>query len=132
MHPTTAEGSAGIFLYDGDCTFCTSAAGWMVRRIRPRDAVVPWQGQDLVALAVPVTEVQMAVVRVHASRRARGPAAIAGLMRTSPSWSWRAAGQVLGSPPVRVIADPVYRTIARNRHRLPGGTPQCAIDRSAA
>ena len=30
-------------------------------------------------------------------------------------------------PPLRWLAPYLYRLIARNRHRLPGGTPACAI-----
>ena len=40
---------------------------------------------------------------------------------------WRPAGRVLGLRPVTALAWPVYRWVARNRHRMPGGTAACAL-----
>ena len=41
--------------------------------------------------------------------------------------AWRPLGRLLGLAPVRAAAWPVYRWIARNRHRLPGGTAACSL-----
>ena len=40
---------------------------------------------------------------------------------------WRAAGAVLGAPPLAWVAPPVYRLVAEHRHELPGGTAACAL-----
>lgn len=55
-----------------------------------------------------------------------GPDAIAALLRSSNAF-WRPFGWVLKLRPVLAIAWPLYRLIARNRHRLPGGTAACAV-----
>ena len=57
-----------------------------------------------------------------------GPDAIAALLRTSHR-AWRLIGRLLQLPPVRALAWPGYRWVARNRHRLPGGTAACALPR---
>lgn len=117
-----------IFLFDGDCGFCSSAAGAMERWIPSPTAIRPWQRVALPPLGVAEAEADQSVVMVDvAGRRTHGPEAVAALLRTSPSGAWRAAGALLGLRPVLALAWPVYHLISRNRHRLPGGTPACAL-----
>ena len=39
------------------------------------------------------------------------------------------AGHLLATPPFSVVAALGYNVIAKYRHRLPGGTPACALPR---
>jgi predicted DCC family thiol-disulfide oxidoreductase YuxK len=114
-----------IFLYDGDCAFCTTCAGFIERRIPTRAEVLPWQRADLAALGVTQEEAEASVQWIGAGRAA-GPDAIARLLRDAGSY-WRPLGVLLGAPPVRWLAWPVYRWVARHRDRMPGGTPACAL-----
>lgn len=115
------------FVYDGDCAFCTSCAQFVGRRIPTRAKVVPWQFADLDALGLTVAECEAAVQWVDpAGTRGAGPDAIALLLRDSGPM-WRFVGRVLGARPVRAAAWPAYRWVARNRHRLPGGTAACSL-----
>ncbi|TBL38587.1 DUF393 domain-containing protein, partial [Verrucosispora sp. SN26_14.1] len=54
------------------------------------------------------------------------PDAIAALLAGSGRL-WRIAGAGLRFPPVRAVAWPAYRWVARNRHRMPGGTAACSL-----
>ena len=36
-------------------------------------------------------------------------------------------GRVMDLPVIRALAAAVYRVIAKNRHRMPGGSPACAL-----
>lgn len=115
------------FVYDGDCAFCTSCAEFVNRRIPTGARVVPWQFSDLDALGLTVEECEAAVQWVGTDgSRAAGPDAIAYLLASSRP-VWRAAGGLLRLPPVRALAWPLYRWVARNRHRMPGGTAACAL-----
>ncbi|HET8661743.1 MAG TPA: DCC1-like thiol-disulfide oxidoreductase family protein [Micromonosporaceae bacterium] len=115
------------FVYDGDCAFCTSCARFVVRQVPTTADVLPWQHADLVALGLAADECAAAVQWVGADgRTAAGPEAIAELLRTSRP-AWRLAGWALGLRPVLAAAWPAYRWVARNRHRLPGGTAACAL-----
>ena len=58
--------------------------------------------------------------------RAAGPDAIARLLGDSQP-VWRVLGGLLRLPPVRALAWPAYRWVARNRHRMPGGTAACSL-----
>jgi predicted DCC family thiol-disulfide oxidoreductase YuxK len=114
-------------LYDGDCGFCTSTARWLARRVPTRAAVLPWQQADLVALGVTAEQAAGAVQwSAPGARPLAGPDAVAALLREA-NGGWRLAGRLLASRPVRPLARPVYRWIARHRHQMPGGTPACAL-----
>jgi predicted DCC family thiol-disulfide oxidoreductase YuxK len=121
---------SAVFVYDGDCAFCTSCAQFIERRIPTGAKVVPWQFADLDALGLTVAQCEQAVQWVGPDGgSAAGPDAIAELLRDSRGRGWRWLGRMLALPPVRVLAWPAYRWVARNRHRLPGGTAACALPR---
>lgn len=116
-----------IFLYDGDCSFCTSCARFIERRMRTRAAVVAWQFADLDRLGVTQEQAEAAVQWIGADGAvASGPEAIAVLMKDAGSY-WRPLGFLLGLRPVLWLAWPVYRLISRHRDKLPGGTAACAL-----
>ena len=56
-----------------------------------------------------------------------GHEAVAAALR-SAGGVWALAGRVLLAPGISPIAAGAYRLVADNRHRLPGGTPACAVD----
>lgn len=119
-----------VFLYDGDCAFCTSCARFIERHIPTSAEVTPWQFADLEALGISTADAERAVQWIHPGPgrplRADGPAAIARLLVDAGSY-WRPLAWLLELPPFRWIAGPAYRLVARNRHRLPGGTAACQL-----
>ena len=121
----------GTLVFDGDCTFCSSSARFLVRAAPSDAAVVAWQRTDLDGLGLTPEACGLAVQWVAGGRRSTGAAAIADYLRTSRPW-WRLAGALLGSGAGLRLASPVYRWVARNRHRLPGGTPACRLEPPAA
>jgi predicted DCC family thiol-disulfide oxidoreductase YuxK len=126
-----------VFLFDGDCAFCTTCANFVERRIPTDATVIPWQFADLDALGVRQADAEEAVIWVAPDgSSSAGPEAVARLLVSAGSL-WRPLGWVLGTRPVRRLAWPVYRFVARNRHRMPGGTAACSLpqaerDRRAA
>jgi predicted DCC family thiol-disulfide oxidoreductase YuxK len=118
---------AGTLLFDGDCGFCTTAAG-MAARIAPAVTVVPWQRADLVALGVRAEAAEAALQWVALDGKVYAGAAAAARLLVSAGRAWKLLGWLLLLPVVRTIAELVYRLVAANRHRLPGGTPACRAD----
>ncbi len=115
-----------ILIFDGDCGFCTTSAGW-ARRIDAAATVVPYQQVDLDAMGLTVYQARSAIRWADGSGRVEGGAAAVAAFLAAARWPWRALGLLLALPVVDRIAAAVYRLVARNRFRLPGGTPACAV-----
>ncbi|HEX6682790.1 MAG TPA: DUF393 domain-containing protein [Candidatus Limnocylindrales bacterium] len=116
-----------VFLFDGDCAFCSASARFVERWIPTPARVIPWQHADLAALGVTRQECLDAVQWIGPDRTVlAGPVAIGALLRSSNAF-WRPLGWLLAVPPVRALAWPLYRWVSRHRHQLPGGTPACAV-----
>jgi len=60
-----------------------------------------------------------------------GAAAVARALRAAGR-PWSLAGVLLDAPPLRWVAPVVYRLVAANRYRLPGGTAACRTKDPAA
>ncbi len=123
----TVSLSRPVFLYDGDCAFCTRCAEFIERRIPSHARVAPWQWVELAPLGVSQADAEAAVQWIDGNGAvAAGPEAIARLL-VDAGGAWRMLGVVLDLPPVRWLAWPIYRLISRNRHRMPGGTAACSL-----
>jgi predicted DCC family thiol-disulfide oxidoreductase YuxK len=116
-----------VFLFDGDCAFCSSCARFIERRIPTSAEVVAWQLTDLAALGVTQAEAESAVQWVDPDGTvAAGAAGVSRLLEDAGSL-WRPLGWIIGHRPGSWLAGPLYRLVARNRHRLPGGTTACSL-----
>ena len=119
---------SGRLVYDADCRFCTRSARWLARRRPDRVDVVPWQSlPDLAPLGLTEDDVTQRAYWQGADGPLRpGSAAIAAAMvaRGGPS---ALGGHLIADPAVAPLADLVYRWVAAHRHRLPGGTDDCAL-----
>jgi predicted DCC family thiol-disulfide oxidoreductase YuxK len=118
-------------VYDGDCAFCTSSATWVAWRLHrtsgPDAFLVPWQFTDLALLGTTAERAQTEVLWVEPDGRiAGGAAAFAAWLRLRGGL-YGAVGRAMDVPVVRSVAAGVYRVVARNRDKMPGGTPACAL-----
>jgi predicted DCC family thiol-disulfide oxidoreductase YuxK len=116
----------GTLIFDGDCGFCTTSAGW-ARRIAPGVDTVAWQLTDLDALGVSELAARDAVQYVADDGTVSGGAAAIARLLVDRGSVWGFLGRLTLLPGVRVVASWVYRVVADNRYRLPGGTPACRI-----
>lgn len=134
-----------VLVFDGDCAFCSSCVRWGERYLRQTLASGGWEAvafqfADLAALdalaggrgEVSAERAEREVLWVTPSGRVYGGAqAVARLlMRSGGAWAY--LGAVLTAAPVRPVAGVVYRWVARNRHRMPGGTAACALPNRGA
>ncbi|MGB2711642.1 MAG: SRPBCC domain-containing protein [Conexibacter sp.] len=115
-----------VLVFDGDCAFCTSCAR-LLARIGPNADVVAWQVAELDELRITAAQAAETVRWVGADGTVRsGHEALAAALGTASGPVWRTLGRALLLPGVSALAAAGYRLVARNRHRLPGGTPACA------
>ena len=89
--------------------------------------IEPWQSLDLAALNLTSAQCETAVQWVDAQGAiSSAKIAIARLLVFAGS-GWRLLGFVLMFPGIRQVSAVVYRWVAKNRDRMPGGTAQCAL-----
>jgi len=120
-----------VLVFDGDCAFCTSSAH-LLKRIGPKAEIVAWQLADLDDLGITAAQATEAVQWIGTDGTVRsGHEAIAAALSTADR-PWRIAGRLITLPGISALAAVTYRWIARNRYRLPGGTPACAVGQGTA
>lgn len=90
----------------------------------------PWQWLDLDELGLSAEDVRDYAWVVTPTRQVAGHLAFAALLRMQPVLLLRFFGHLLETPPYSWLAALGYKFVAANRHRLPGGTPACALPRS--
>jgi predicted DCC family thiol-disulfide oxidoreductase YuxK len=128
----TASGTPDlpVLVFDGDCAFCTTwvnrLEAWLPRPVRS----VPWQWSDLEALGLTPEDVRDFAWYLTPKHSYAGAMAFAAMLRAQPRIGLRFAGTLLATAPFSVIAALGYNAIAKYRHRLPGGTPACAVPRA--
>lgn len=115
-----------LLVFDGDCGFCTTSAR-LGERLLGLEHVQPWQFLDLEPLGLTEQQCNEAVQWVAADGTVSSAerAVIAALRRAGGAWS--VLGRIMALPVIRGLAGVLYRWVARNRTRLPGGTPACAL-----
>jgi predicted DCC family thiol-disulfide oxidoreductase YuxK len=121
------QASRPVLVFDGDCAFCTTCARFIERFVPTTAAVVPWQFADLAALGTTADRAQRELLWIHPSGTVDGGAAAVAALLVDAGGAWRLAGWLMRRPVLTRIADGMYRLVAANRHRLPGGTPACAL-----
>ncbi|WP_030370804.1 thiol-disulfide oxidoreductase DCC family protein [Streptomyces rimosus] len=116
-----------VLVYDGDCGFCTTSVRFAERRIRPRCTVTAWQFTDLEVLGVTQERAEHEVLWITPHGTVYGGAQAVAKLLMSARGVWAVPGALLTLPPFRQLAHVVYRLVADNRHRMPGGTAACSL-----
>ncbi|OZM72629.1 hypothetical protein CFN78_13400 [Amycolatopsis antarctica] len=121
------EPAGPVLLYDGDCGFCSRSVRFLEEHNLMGYRATPWQRVPDGELTVAFERLQSEVVLVRPGLPVVGGAdALAASVRASDS-RLRFTGRLLALPGFRAVAHAVYRQVARNRYRLPGGSAACRI-----
>ena len=126
-HPPDAS-APPLVLFDGHCGFCRAGAAFIAERQRPGAvrfvALASDEGKAaLVAYGFPV-DFDRSMVLIENDQAYTDSAAVWRLA-VHMRWPWRAFA--VGRLVPRPVRDAMYRWVARNRGKLPGGGA-CAID----
>jgi predicted DCC family thiol-disulfide oxidoreductase YuxK len=116
-----------VLVFDGDCAFCTSSARFIERFIPTSAEIVPWQFANLPALGTTAERARSELLWVQPAGRIDGGADAVSALLVESGGGWRLLGRLMRLPPLDRVAHGLYRLVAANRHRLPGGTPACQL-----
>ena len=104
--------------------------GWLGACIVRRGRIarlVPWQFTDLAALGTTAERAQREALWVASDGTIYGGAAAFAEWLKFRGGAYGVVGRGINLPVIRALAAVVYRVIAKNRHRMPGGSPACAL-----
>jgi predicted DCC family thiol-disulfide oxidoreductase YuxK len=115
-----------LLIYDGDCAFCKNSLQWAIDHLPKMPRYVAFQKIDFTEYQLTKADVESQVWLISGSNQLGGHRAVAWLFSNQSSLFWRfiGAGINLFGP----ISAMGYRWVAKNRHRLPGGTKECSIE----
>jgi predicted DCC family thiol-disulfide oxidoreductase YuxK len=115
-----------VLIFDGDCAFCSSSARLLKKLTKNRIAIEPFQFLPLADYDLNQELTSKAVYYVTKTDNFVAARAIARALIDSRT-PWALVGFLLNLPVIVSFAELVYYWVAKNRHRLPGGTPECAL-----
>ena len=116
-------------IFDGDCGFCTTSANFIVKASKVEVAAIPYQWAELQKFSLSSEQTEKKVYLNVDGSNFGGHKAVAKLLRLQPNFFLKAIGVVALIPPFSWIAAMLYWLTAKNRHKLPGGTPACKLSR---
>lgn len=120
------EANEKLLIFDGDCAICSTSARLLKKITKGRIAIEPYQRLDLAKYSLTSELTSKAVYYIVGPKRFVAAEAMGQVLIDSKT-IWAIAGAIIKLPLVRVLAKKVYYIIAANRHRLPGGTPECQL-----
>ncbi|MEM6756583.1 MAG: DCC1-like thiol-disulfide oxidoreductase family protein [Planctomycetota bacterium] len=116
---------APLVIFDGDCGMCQRSVRLMLRldkpgrlRFTPRDSTLALRITDA---AFPDGRPESMILRDARGLHTNSTAVLRIAACLPAPWRWAAALLVIP----RSLRDPLYRLIARNRHRLAGPPEDC-------
>jgi predicted DCC family thiol-disulfide oxidoreductase YuxK len=127
MSESVNEKQPNVLIFDGDCGFCTTSANWIVAHSKTAISALPFQWTDLESYGLTTKLASDKVWIVVDGERFGGHECIAKIALLQPNLLVRAIVRLMLTRPFSFVAAFVYRQVAKNRHRLPGGTPACKL-----
>ena len=120
-----------VLIYDGDCKFCQLSLEFGIRHLKVFPSYVAFQKIEPPSFGLTAQQVRsqiwLAQKTPSATEVLGGHLAAGAILKLQPSRWLRVLGWLASTPPTSWIASLVYKLIAANRHRLPGGSRACQI-----
>ena len=122
--------TTSLLVYDGSCGFCTRCKEWLETRLRPDSSLAivdsrAFSDVELRAMHLNRSLVNSALCWYGGDRAEVGAKAVALALMTARG-GWVLVGRLLRIAPIAWFATIAYRTVAKNRYRLPGASASCA------
>jgi predicted DCC family thiol-disulfide oxidoreductase YuxK len=123
-----------VLIYDGDCAFCKLSLDFGIRHLDWFPSYVAFQKIDPAKFGLLESQVRTSIwlipdaVNPESSKSLSGHLAAAEILVQQKNLFWKLLGRSIKSRLLSPIAAWVYAFVAKNRHRMPGGTKQCKIE----
>ena len=118
-----------LLIFDGDCAFCSSSVRFGERWIKRMARAEPYQFLELDQYGLTTEQCNAAVQFVATDGRVSSAHDAVSMVLRAAGKGWWLLGSLMRLPGIHWLSGVVYRWVARNRHRLPGGTAACALPR---
>jgi predicted DCC family thiol-disulfide oxidoreductase YuxK len=117
-----------LLIYDGDCAFCNRSLQFGLKHLRWFPAYRAFQKLPGQAFGLSRSDLEKSIWLIGEDAKFSGHSAAAWILLQQKNPLHRALGAVIhGLGPISALA---YRWVAKNRHKLPGGTEACEVDLS--
>jgi predicted DCC family thiol-disulfide oxidoreductase YuxK len=114
-----------VLVYDGDCAFCNRSLQFGLKNLAWFPAYKAFQHLPNGAFGLNRTDFESSIWLIGASAKFAGHRAAAWILLQQKNPLLRLLGALIElAGPISALA---YAWIAKNRHRLPGGTAACEI-----
>jgi len=121
-----------VLIYDGHCQFCQLSLEFGIKNLRIFPQYVAFQKINPKEFGLTEEQVRSQIWLAPKSPTVGaslgGHLAAGAILGLQPSLWLRALGWLASTPPTSWVADFIYRLIAANRHRLPGGSRACKLE----
>jgi predicted DCC family thiol-disulfide oxidoreductase YuxK len=121
------QSESAVLIFDGDCGFCTTTANYIKKHSSTPIEINPWQWIELSNYGLTVEEASAKVQVFADGKNFAGHKAFAKVLRLQRQWWFKVFGAIIVIPPFSWGARWGYYFVAKYRHKLPGGTPACAL-----
>lgn len=124
--------SERVLIYDGDCQFCQLSLEFGLKHLRIFPKYVAFQRISPADFGLTSEQVQSQIFMASPAKAQENPVgghfAAAEILKMQKNAVLVSIGWLMEKPPLSWLAGLVYRWVAKNRHRLPGGSRQCKIE----
>jgi predicted DCC family thiol-disulfide oxidoreductase YuxK len=121
------KSKTAVLIFDGDCGFCTTTANYIKKNSSTPIEIHPWQWIELSNFGLTAEEASAKVQVFADGKNFAGHKAFAKVLRLQRQWWFKVLGAIIVIPPFSWGASLGYYFVAKYRHKLPGGTPACAL-----
>ena len=128
MSKTEPKVELPVIIYDGDCAFCSSSIRTLQRLIPRSPTMIPYQFVNPADYGLTLEQCERALQYVAPDGRISAGHEAYRQMLIGLGGIYKLLGHLMRTPIYYGIANTVYRWVAKNRHKMPGGTPTCSLE----
>jgi predicted DCC family thiol-disulfide oxidoreductase YuxK len=121
-----------VLIYDGDCLFCQLSLEFGLRNLRIFPRFVAFQRIQPSDFGLTLGQVRSQIWLCDKAPSQTTPLgghlAAGAILKIQPSRFLQLLGWLICTTPTSWIASLLYKLVAANRHRLPGGSRACKLE----